>query len=120
VPDPSSRGEHLILEEPFISNLGVESLGPYNPPITDLSTPIFIQVLPYEHQVVSQETMEANAATSLGNTHILSMIFTIGGVPPPNQPSLVQDTMVSTASTLVSSLIYIIYDSGIFSFMLSL
>jgi hypothetical protein len=105
VPNPSSRGELSILEEPIISDLGAEALGPYNPPITDLSMPIIVQVLPYERQVVSPATMEANTATSSGNTHISFTTVTTGGVPPPNQPSLVWATMVSTASTLGSGLI---------------
>jgi hypothetical protein len=67
--------------------------------------PIIVQVLPYERQVVSQETMEANTATSSGNTHISFTTVTTGGVPPPNQPSSVWATMVSTASTSGSGLI---------------
>jgi hypothetical protein len=63
VLDSSSRGEHLIMEEPIISSLRVQSLGPYNPPIKDLSAPIVIQVQSYERQVVSRETMETNVAT---------------------------------------------------------
>jgi hypothetical protein len=105
VPDSSPRGEHLILEEPIISDLRVEALGLYNPPITDLSVPIVIQVQPYERQVVSQEAMETNVATSSGNTHISSTTVTTGGVPPPNQPSSVWATMVSTASTSGNGLI---------------
>jgi hypothetical protein len=98
-PVTSLRGEHLIPEEPIISDLGAEALGPYNPPITDLSVPIIVQVEPYERQVVSQAAMKANAATSSGDSHIPSMTVTTGGVPPPNQPSSVRATMVSTAST---------------------
>jgi hypothetical protein len=88
-PDPSPRREHLILEEPTISDLGVEALGAYNPPITDLSAPIIVQVKTYEHQVVSQATMETDAATSSGNPDIPSMTITTGGSLPPNQLSLV-------------------------------
>jgi hypothetical protein len=95
----------LILEEPIISDLRAQALGPYNPPITDLSMPIIVQVQPYERQVVSQAAMETNVATSSGNTHISSMTVTTGGVPPPNQPSSVQTTMVSTASTSGNGLI---------------
>jgi hypothetical protein len=105
VPDPSSIEAHLILEQPIIFDLKEKSLGPYNPPITNLLTPIVVQVLPYEHQVVSQATMEANAATSSGTTHISFMTITTGNIPPPNQPSPVRTTMVSTASTSGSSLI---------------
>jgi hypothetical protein len=49
--------------------------------------------------------METNVATSSGNTHIYSTTVTTGGVPPPNQPSLVRATMVSTASTSGNGLI---------------
>jgi hypothetical protein len=54
---------------------------------------------------VSQEAMETNVVTSLGNPHIPSMHVTIGSVLPPNQPSLFWATMVSTASTLGNGLI---------------
>jgi hypothetical protein len=67
--------------------------------------PIIVHVQPYEHQVVSQEAMETNVATSLGNTHISSTILTTGGIPPPNQPSSVLATMVSIASTSRNNLI---------------
>jgi hypothetical protein len=105
VPDSSPREEHLIPEEPTISNLGAEALGLQEPPNTDLSTPIIVQVYPYEHLIVSQAAMEENAATSLGNTHISSTILTIGGAQPPNQPLSVRATMVSTTSTLGNGLI---------------
>jgi hypothetical protein len=49
--------------------------------------------------------MEADIATSSGNIDISFTTVTTGGVPPPNQPSSVWDTMVSTASTSGSSLI---------------
>jgi hypothetical protein len=61
--------------------------------------PIVVQVKPYERQVVSQEMMETNAATSSGNSYIPSMTVTTGGFPHPNQPSPVQTTMVSTIYT---------------------
>jgi hypothetical protein len=89
MPDSSPRRENLILEEPIIYDLRAQALGPYNPPITNLSTPIIVQVQPYEHQVVSQAMMETNAANSLGNTHISYTTITTGGVSPLNQPSLV-------------------------------
>jgi hypothetical protein len=104
-PDPSPRGEHLILEEPTISDLGEGSSWSYNPLITDLSVPIVVQVKPYERQVVSQVAMETNVATSSGNPHTPSTTVTIGGFPPPNQPSSIWTTMVSTASTLGNGLI---------------
>jgi hypothetical protein len=49
--------------------------------------------------------MEENAATSSGSPHTPSTAATTGGVPPPNSPSQVQATMVSTASTSGSGLI---------------
>jgi hypothetical protein len=88
-PGLSPRVEHLILREPTISNLREESLGPYNPLMTDLSVPIVIQVKPYEHQVVSQAVMEKHVATSSGNSHTPSMVVTIGGFSPPSQSSSV-------------------------------
>jgi hypothetical protein len=54
---------------------------------------------------VPPATMEARVATSSGNTDISFTIVTTGGAPPPNQPSLVQATMVSTPSTSGSGLI---------------
>jgi hypothetical protein len=105
IPDSSPRGEHSISEEPIISNLGEQDLGSYNPPIINLSMSIIVQVQPYEHQVVSQAAMETNVATYSGNTHISSMFLTTGVVPPPNQPSSVWTTMVSTASTSSNCLI---------------
>jgi hypothetical protein len=49
--------------------------------------------------------METNVATSSGNSSIPTTAITTGGVPPPNPPSSVRATMVSTASTLSSGLI---------------
>jgi hypothetical protein len=89
MPNPSSREELSFLEEPIISDLRAEAISPYNPPITNLSMPIVIQVLPYECPIVSPATMEAHTATSSGNTDISFTTITIGGVPPPNQPSSV-------------------------------
>jgi hypothetical protein len=105
VSNPSSRQELSIQEEPIIYYLRVEALDPYNPPITDLSVPIIVQVLPYEHLVVSPTIMEANTATSSGNIDISFTTVTTGGVPPPNQPSSIWATMASTASTSGSGLI---------------
>jgi hypothetical protein len=88
----------------------VEALGPVNPPITDLSVPILVQVVPprvtpYEHQIVLQEAMEENVATSSGSPHTPLMTATTGGILPPNPPSLVWTTVVSTPSTSGSGLI---------------
>jgi hypothetical protein len=100
----------LNLEEPTISDLGAEALRPYNSPITDLSVPIMVQVVPprvthHEHQIVLQAAMEENVATSSGSPHTPSTTATTGGVLPPNSPSQVWTTMVSTASTSGSGLI---------------
>jgi hypothetical protein len=78
VPEPSLRGEHSNPEEPTISDLGVEALGHFNPPITDLSVPLLIQVVPprvthHERQIVLQAVMEENVATSSGSPHTPSM-----------------------------------------------
>jgi hypothetical protein len=105
--EPYMRGEYLNLEEPTISNLRVEALGNFNPPITDLSLTLLIQVSPprvthHEHHIVLKEMIEANDATSSRSPHTLSMTSTIGGIPPPNPASPVWTTMVSTTSTLGS------------------
>jgi hypothetical protein len=99
VSNPPSREEHISLEEPTITDLGVQDLGPNNPSITDLSVPVVVQVYPYECLEVSEAEMEPNPANSSGNSHIPSTTITTRGVPPPNQPSPVRATMVSTAST---------------------
>jgi hypothetical protein len=98
VPDQPS-------EEPTISNLGEKSLGPSKTPTTDPLMPIIVQIYPYGFQRMLQVAMETNVATSFRNSHIPSTIVTTGGVLPPNPPSLVQDTMVSSASTLSNGLI---------------
>jgi hypothetical protein len=84
----------LTPDEPTVSKLGVESFGPANPLITDLSAPMLLQVVPpkvtlVERQLVLQETMEANFATSSGIPHTLVSATTTGGILPPNPPSLV-------------------------------
>jgi hypothetical protein len=91
IPKLSLRGEHSNLEEPIISDLRAEALGPYNPSITDLSAPVMIQVVPprvthHQHQIVLQVVMEENAATSSGSPHTPSTTSTTRGVLPPNPP----------------------------------
>jgi hypothetical protein len=91
-------------EESTISDLGAKALGPYNPPITDLSVSVLIQIGPprvmhNEHQIILQETMEANVATSSGSPHTPSTTATTVGILPPKSPSQVWATMVLTAST---------------------
>jgi hypothetical protein len=49
--------------------------------------------------------METNVVTPSGNSSIPTTIVTAGEFPPPNPPSLVRATMVSTASTSHSGLI---------------
>jgi hypothetical protein len=49
--------------------------------------------------------METNVSTSSGSPHIPSMTIKTGGFPPPNSPSQVWVTMVSTASTSGNGLI---------------
>jgi hypothetical protein len=110
MPEPSPRGEHSNSEEPTISDLGAEVLGPFNPPTTDLLVPLLVQVVRprvthHERQIVLQVAMEANVATSLGSPHTPSTTTTTGGGSPPNSPFAVQTTMVSTTSTLGSGLI---------------
>jgi hypothetical protein len=78
LPEPAPRGDYSTPKEPTISDLGAEALGLVNPSITDFSTPILVQVVPFketpsERQLVLQETMEENAATlSKSHTLILS------------------------------------------------
>jgi hypothetical protein len=57
------------------------------PLLKDLSTPL------------KRAVMETNTATSSGNSFIPTAAVTTRGVPPPNPPSPVRATMVSTAST---------------------
>ena len=77
---------------PTIDDLRVEALGLYNYLITDLSMPLKIQISPprvthHKPQIISQETMEENVATSSGSPHTPSTTATTRGVPPPNSPS---------------------------------
>jgi hypothetical protein len=110
VPEPALRGDYLNPEEPIVSDLGVEALGRVNPLITDFLAPILVQVVPprvtpYEHQIVLQADMEANVVTSPRSSHTPLMNSTIGGISPPNPPSLFQTIVVSTPSTSGSGLI---------------
>jgi hypothetical protein len=54
---------------------------------------------------MSQAAMETNDVTYSQNSHIPSTSVTTGVVPPPNQPSSVWTTMVSTTSTLGNGMI---------------
>jgi hypothetical protein len=76
VPEPAPRGDYSIPEEPTIFYLGVEYLRPSNALITNFSVIILVQVVPpkvtpVEHQIVLQEAMEENVATSSGIPHTL-------------------------------------------------
>jgi hypothetical protein len=89
VPETSPRGEHSNPEEPTIDDLGEKYLGLYNPPITDLSVSIVVQLIPprvthRKHQIVLQEVMEENVATSSGSPHTPSIDTTTRGISPPN------------------------------------
>jgi hypothetical protein len=65
---------------------------------TDLSAPTIVPIHPYKCQTVSHTAMETNVVTPSGNSSIPTMVVTIGEFSPPNPPSLVQATMVSTAN----------------------
>jgi hypothetical protein len=110
VPEPSPRGDYSNPEEPTISDLGAEALGLANPPITDLSAPVLVQVVPprvtpYERQILLRAAMEANDATSSGSPRTLISATTTGGMLPPKPPSSVHTIVVSTPSTSGSGLI---------------
>jgi hypothetical protein len=62
-------------------------------------------VTPSERQLVLQAAMEENVATSSGSPHTPILATTTGGIFPPNPPSPVQTTVVSTPSTSGSGLI---------------
>jgi hypothetical protein len=93
------------LEETTILDFGVKDLGPPETPTTDLSAPIIVPIHPYECQTVSHAAMETNVVTPSGNSSIPTTVVTTGEFPPPNPPSLVRATMVSTTSTSHSGLI---------------
>jgi hypothetical protein len=110
MPEALPRGDYLNPKEPTISDLGAKSLRPANPPITYLSTPILVQVVPprmtpYEHQIILQEAMEENDATSSRSLHTPISTTTTWGMIPPNPPSSVQTIVISTPSTSGSGLI---------------
>jgi hypothetical protein len=48
VPEPALREDFPAPEESIISDLETEGFRPTNPPITDLSTPLLIQIVPPE------------------------------------------------------------------------
>jgi hypothetical protein len=89
-----------------ILDFGVKALGPSETPTTDLLAPIIVPIHPYECQTVSHAAMETNVVTSFGNSSIPTMVVTTGDFPPPNPPSPVRATMVSTTSTSSSGPIH--------------
>jgi hypothetical protein len=93
------------LKETTVLDFGAKALGPPETPTTDLSTPIIVPIHPYECQIVSHASMETNVVTPSRNSSISTTVVTTGEFPPPNPPSLVRATMVSTTSTLHSGLI---------------
>jgi hypothetical protein len=86
-------------EESIVLDFGEKSLGPAKTSTTDLSVPIIVSIHPYEFQIVSHATMETNVVTPSGNSSIPTKVVTTGEFSPPNPASLVQATMVSSAST---------------------
>jgi hypothetical protein len=92
-------------EELTVLDLGVQDFGLVETSTTDLSTPTIVSIHPYECQTVSHTSMETNVVTPSGNYSIPTMVVTTGEFPPPNPPSPVRATMVSTASTSHSGLI---------------
>jgi hypothetical protein len=88
-----------LSEESTILDLGANALGPVETPTTDFLAPFIVPIQFYECQTVLHRAMETNVVTPSGNSSIPTTIVTIGDFSPPNPPSPVQDTMVSTAST---------------------
>jgi hypothetical protein len=86
-------------EETTTIEFGVKALRPPETPTTNILAPIIVLIHPYECQTVSHTAMETNVVTPCGNSSIPTTVVTTGDFPPPNPPSLVQDTMVSNAST---------------------
>jgi hypothetical protein len=92
-------------EETTILEFGAKDLVPPETPTTNILAPIILPIHPYECQIVSHAAMETNVVTPYGNSSIPTMLVTTREFPPPNPPSSVQATMVSTTSTLHSGLI---------------
>jgi hypothetical protein len=93
------------LEESTILDLGEQAFGLFETSTTDLLAPTIIPIHPYECQTVSHAAMETNVVIPYRNSSIPTMVVTTGEFLPPNLLSLVQATMVSTASKLHSGLI---------------
>jgi hypothetical protein len=93
------------LEESTILDLGVNALGPVETPTTDFLAPFIIPIQFYKCQTVSHTLMETNVVTPSGNSSIPTTVVTTRAFSPPNPPSPIRATMVSTASTSHSGLI---------------
>jgi hypothetical protein len=92
-------------EESTILDLGAKAFGLVETSTANILAPTIILIHPYECQTVLHTTMETNIVTPSRNSSIPTTVVTTGAFPPPNPPSLVRATMVSTASTSHSGLI---------------
>jgi hypothetical protein len=92
-------------EELTILDLRENALGLVETPTTDFLAPFIVPIQFYEHQTVLHTIMETNVVTPSGNSSIPTMVVTTGEFSPPNPPSMVQTTMVSTVATSHSGLI---------------
>jgi hypothetical protein len=100
----------LALEESIASNLEDEGFRPSNPPITDLSAPLLIHVVPPEvtspdHRIFRRLAMEETNATSSGSPHTPIPIVARGGVVPLPPPSPTRTTANQTHTTFGSGTI---------------
>jgi hypothetical protein len=99
----ATRSQEIVpdqhLEESTILDLGAKAFGLVETSTTDLSAPTIVPIHPYECQTVSHAAMETNVVTPSRNSSIPTTVVTIGEFPPPNPPSPVRATMVSTTST---------------------
>ena len=80
-------------------DLEATTLFPVETPTIDFLAPFIVPIQFYERQTVSHTKMETNVVTPSGNSSIPTTVVTTGELSPPNPLSLVQATMVSTAST---------------------
>jgi len=85
-------------------HLEAHALGLVETPTTDFLAPFIVPIQFYECQTVFHIEMETNDVTSFGNSSIPTTVVTTGDFSPPNPLSLVQATMVSTATTSHSGL----------------
>jgi hypothetical protein len=99
----ATRSQEIVTnqhpEEATILDFGAKALGPPETLTTDNSAPTIVPIHPYKCQTVSHVAMETNVVTPSGNSSIPTTVVTTGEFPPPNPPSSVRATMVSTAST---------------------